>query len=121
MQCDLQMMLALFDEDDQFPWATCIDDLEIFLLGLRKQKLTEKDFYRFLHQRADLHGRLIVNDEGQVTGQFLKHKRILHQKDIYRFSPEDDYIYDKLYSTGLGFANERRMERKTNPRFLKVV
>jgi hypothetical protein len=121
VQSDLQLMLELFDDDNQFPWALCIDDLEIFLLGLKKMKFTEKDFYRFLQQRAGLHGDLIVNDEGQITGQFLKHKRILLQKGTYRFSPADDFIYDDLYSTGLGFKNERGMERKKDPRYLKVV
>lgn len=121
IQSDLQMMLELFDDDNQFPWAVCIDDLEIFLLGLKKLKFLETDFYRFLEQRANLHGQLIVNDEGQITGQFLKHKRILQQKGPYRFSPADDYIYDKLYSTGLGFKNERDLDRKKDPRFMKIV
>ena len=121
VQCDLQMMLELFDDDDQFPWATCIDDLEIFLLGLKKKKLTEADFYRFLKQRENLHGQLIVNDEGQITGQFLKNKKILPQQGTYRFSPKDDYIYDELYSTGLGFKNERQLERKQDPRYRKIV
>lgn len=121
VQCDLQMMLELFDDDDQFPWATCIDDLEIFLLGLKKKKLSESDFYRFLKQRENLHGQLIVNDEGQITGQFLKYKRILPQKGTYRFSPQDDFIYDELYSTGLGFKNERQLERKQDPRYQKIV
>jgi len=31
VQSDLQMMLDLYDNDDHFPWAVCIDDLEIFL------------------------------------------------------------------------------------------
>lgn len=121
VQCDLQMMLDLFDEDDQFPWSTCIDDLEIFLLGMAKKKLSVNDFYRFLKQRENLHGQLIVNDEAQITGQFLKHKRILLQKGVYHFSPDDDRIYDELYSTGLGFANERDMERKKDPRYRKLV
>ncbi|KHJ37919.1 hypothetical protein PBAC_19310 [Pedobacter glucosidilyticus] len=120
VQSDLQMMLDLYDEDNQYPWAICVDDLEIFLLGLRKQKMTENDFYRFLRQRQNLHGRVIVNDEGQITGQFLKHKRILPQNGIYRFSPKDDLIYDELYSRGLGFKNERGMDRKTNPKFMHI-
>ncbi|WP_345210987.1 hypothetical protein [Mucilaginibacter gynuensis] len=121
VQSDLQMMLDLFDDDDHFPWAVCIDDLEIFLLGLIKLNMSEKDFYRFLYQRRNLHGQLIVNDEGQITGQFLTHKRILLQTGTYRFSPKDDYIYDQLYSTGLGFKKERGMARKTDPKFLKIV
>lgn len=121
VQSDLQMMLDLFDDDDQFPWAVCIDDLEIFLLGLIKLKMSERDFYRFLNQRRNLHGQLIVNDEGQITGQFLKHRKILRQTGTYRFSPKDDYIYDQLYSTGLGFKKERGMDRKTDPKFIKIV
>ena len=120
VECDLQLMLDLFD-NDQFPWATGIDDLEIFLLGLKKMKLNEKDFYRFLEQRENLHGQLIVNDEGRVTGHFLKNKRILPQRGVYHFTPDDDYIYDELYSTGLGFKNERGMDRKQDPRFHKIV
>jgi hypothetical protein len=121
VECDLQLMLDLYDEDDQFPWAVCVDDLEIFILAMQKLKFSSSDFNRFLRQRENMHGNLIVNDEGQVTGHFLKHKRFMSPRGTCRFSPDDDYIYDSLYSTGLGFKNERGLARKQDLRFRKIV
>ena len=120
-QSDLWMMLDLFDEDDTYPWAVCVDDLEIFLLAMDKLKFSLVDFHRFLKLRADLHGNLVVNDEGRVMGHYLINKRFLQQTGAYRFSSKDDAIFDKLYSTGLGFKNERYLERKTDPSFKNYI
>lgn len=47
-------MLDLYD-DDNYPWAVCVDDLEIFLLAMDKLKFSLSDFHRFLRLRSDLH------------------------------------------------------------------
>lgn len=119
-QNDLWMMLDLFDEDDSYPWSVCVDDLEIFLLAMQKMNFTLADFNRFLRLRAQLHGNLIVNDEGRVMGYFLSNKRFLANKGIYRFSASDDIVFDQLYSTGLGFKNEKRLAIKQNPHIRKL-
>jgi hypothetical protein len=120
-QNDLWLMLDLYDEDDEYPYATCVDDLEVFLLAMQKKKFALNDFHDFLRKRAQLHENLIVNDEGRVTGHFLNKKSFTPVNGIYKFSLEDDLIYDKLYGTGLGFKNERLMEIKRNPRIKKLT
>lgn len=119
-QSDLWMMLDLYDDDDNYPWAVCVDDLEIFLLAMDKLKFSFSDFHRFLSLRGDLHGNLVVNDEGRVLGHYLINKRFLRQTGAYRFSAKDGAIFDELYSTGLGFKNERYLERKIDPNFKKL-
>ena len=118
-QSDLWMMLDLYD-DDNYPWAVCVDDLEIFLLAMDKLKFSLSDFHRFLRLRSDLHGNLIVNDEGRVLGHYLINKRFSGQTGAYRFSAKDGAIFDELYSTGLGIKNERYLDRKIDPRFKKL-
>ncbi|MCR8556977.1 hypothetical protein KXD93_04960 [Mucilaginibacter sp. BJC16-A38] len=117
---DLWLMLDLFD-DDVYPYATCVDDLENFLLAMQKLRFKPADFHRFLRIRGELHGDLRTNDEGRVTGQFLRHKRLVIKNGRYSFSADDDLIYDELYSTGLGFKKERRLAIKQDPRIRKLV
>lgn len=121
VQSDLALMLTLFD-DDQYPWSICIDDLEIFLLAMKKKKFSISDFHLFLNLRKNLNGNLITNDEGRVTGYFLSKKNFLKMKNEYgTYQPkaEDDIIYDTLYATELGFINERNVGLKNNPKYLK--
>lgn len=117
---DLWLMLDLF-EDDVYPYATCVDDLENFLLAMQKLHFIPADFHRFLQVRSQLHGDLRTNDEGRVTGQFLRNKRLVQKNGGYHFSADDDLIYDQLYSTGLGFKKERRLAVKQDPRIRKLV
>ncbi|MCF8452700.1 MAG: hypothetical protein K9G42_05825 [Pedobacter sp.] len=119
-QNDLWLMLDLFEEDDQYPWSVCVDDLEIFLLSLKKLNRKPEDFHHFLRKRAELHKQLIVNDEGRVMGYFLKHKKFTMNSGYYTFSKQDDIIFDKLYSTGLGFENERWLNLKQDPKIRKI-
>ncbi|WP_316786633.1 hypothetical protein [Pedobacter frigiditerrae] len=119
-QNDLWLMLDLFDEDDEYPWSVCVDDLEIFLLAMKKLNFSLADFTRYLKLRSQLHGNLVVNDEGRVMGHFLTNKRFQYNKVTYRFVASDDIIFDKLYSTGLGFKNERRLTMKLDPRIRKL-
>ncbi|ACU04002.1 hypothetical protein [Pedobacter heparinus] len=119
-QNDLWLMLDLFDEDEEYPWSVCVDDLDIFLLAMKKMNFSLIDFNRFLKLRSQLHGNLVVNDEGRVMGHFLTNKRFQLNKGTYRFPASDDIIFDKLYSTGLGFKNERRLTMKQDPRIRKL-
>jgi hypothetical protein len=120
VQSDLWLMLDIFDEDEQYPWSVCVDDLEVFLLCMQKLNFTIADFSRFLRLREHLHGNLVVNDEGRVMGHFLTNKRFLPAQGTYRFPASDDLIIDRLYSTGLGFKNEKRLEMKKNVRITKL-
>lgn len=76
IQNDLSMMLSLF-EDDRYPWSVCLDDLEIFLLTMKKKNMTIADSHLFLNLRQNLHSNLLANNEGRVTGHFLLHKNFL--------------------------------------------
>lgn len=122
IQNDLAFMLDLF-EDDVYPWSVCIDDLEIFLLAMNKKGFTIQDFHLFLNLRRTLHGKLITNDEGRITGHFLTHRNFLKMSNAhgtYRPVAADDMIYDQLYEKVLGFKNERMAELKSDPRYTKV-
>ncbi|RZK11131.1 MAG: hypothetical protein EOO46_07880 [Flavobacterium sp.] len=120
VQNDLWLLLDIYEEDNEYPYAVCLDDLEMFLLALTKMSKKPQDLYQFLRKRAELHGKLNENDEGRIMGHFLQHKKFSKLGGAYRFPKNDDVIFDRLYSTGLGFANERWMDLKLNPRLKKI-
>ena len=100
VQCDLSTLLQLND-DDVYPWAVKLDDLEIFILTLIAKKKTPKDFVDFLMMRENLHGHLICFDELDVCGGFMVKKinqRIAEDSDtVIITTPDLGDIFDKQY------------------------
>jgi hypothetical protein len=120
IQNDLAFMLQLF-EDDVYPWSVCIDDLEIYLLAMKKKGFSIQDFHLFLNLRKTLHGNLITNDEGRITGHFLTHHNFIKMRNphgTYQPVAADDLIYDLLYAKVLGFKGERMADLKSDPRYI---
>jgi hypothetical protein len=123
IQSDLNIMIELY-EDDVFPWSVCIDDLEVFLLSLKKKNYSVNDFLLFLNLRRSLHGKLNTNDEGRILGHFLNHKNFFKMRNnngIYQPAVTDDIIFDELYKRVLGFKNEKLVAEKSNPKFWDVI
>jgi len=122
LQTDLDLLLNIDDENDSFPWSVCIDDLEVFLLALIKLGGNSKNkLYDFLSLREWLHGGLICADELEVCADFLhgrfnKHK--IKDDSIVITTPHSPDLFDKLYRKGLGFNNEKQIERKKSDKYL---
>lgn len=121
IQTDLSELLETYDDDEQ-PWSVCIDDLEVFLLALERQGRKLKDLIQFLKIREKIHGSLITQDELDICGGFLNGKidrRAMNLEEVFFLKPNYADIFDKLYEEGLGFNNERQLERKKSNNFLK--
>lgn len=117
IQSNLQDMLEI-DENDDFPWAVSLDDLEAFLLTLNKSKKRNKiqAFLQYIKIRENYHGHLLCSDELELCGLYLK-----RPKDFIAWSNKDEVIVtaadltepiEKAYSNGMGFKNERNFKAK---------
>lgn len=121
IQCDLSNLITLENEDDVYPWALKLDDLEIFILTLIAQKKKPCDFVNFLLTRETLHGKLICADELEICGGYLINK--LNQKQIDRAeviitTPDLGDIFDKLYNKTMGFKNEKYLHEKQSGKYI---
>ena len=115
IQTNLDEMLEI-NENDDFPWAVNIDDLEAFLLTLSKRKNKIQSFFSFLQFRQNFHGHLVCGDELELCGLFLK-----NETDFREWSLKDEHIVthadltepiEKAYSAGMGFKKERFGQQK---------
>lgn len=121
IQCDLSTLIKLEEEDDVYPWAVKLDDLEIFLLTMIAQKKKPMDFVNFLLLRETLHEKLICADELEICGGFLIDK--LKQKQIDKASviattPDLGDVFDKQYHKTMGFKNEKYLHEKQSGKYL---
>ena len=121
IQCDLNTLLKLPNEDDIYPWVTKLDDLEVFLLTLKAKQKGPKALIDFLQMREKLHGKLICSDELEVCGGFLMNK--LNEKMIDRSSkivttPDLVAVFDEQYNKVMGFENEKYLEEKKSGKFI---
>lgn len=123
IQTDLYALLEIWD-DDEFPWSICIDDLEVFLLQLKKSGKKKADLIHFLNLRQKLHGKLITGDELEVCGAFINGKlthKIATTNQTLIPAPDFADVFDRTYhSQGLGFKNEKYLEMKTSGKYLRI-
>lgn len=115
IQTDLGLLLEIYDVDS-YPWSISIDDLEVFLLTMKKYNRKKIDLIRFLNQREQLHCQVICTDELEICGEFIRKKNlpILKENEIYETNFEMTNIFEKQYEEGMGFDKEKQMERKNN-------
>jgi hypothetical protein len=105
LQTDLALMLDK-EADADYPWSVYIDDLEIFLLSLQKQKgMSYSKLYNFLRNRRLLHGHSYAIDELDVCGFYIKKpdkfQEISKMDDtFYSFSPFEQGFFDDMYFSG---------------------
>lgn len=117
IQTNLNELLDIW-EGDEFPWSVCIDDLEIFLLQLKKMRKNKFDLIRFLKFREKLHGRIFTSDELEICGLFLNRSfniKNLEENKINVLNPDHADIFDVTYQReGLGLKNEKNLTLKTS-------
>jgi len=121
IQSDLSTLIKLENDDDVFPWAVRLDDLEIFLLTLIAQKKKPKDFVNFLLMRETLHGKLVCSDELQTCGGYLTGKlseKIINKYDLINPSNDFSSIFDSQYRKVMGFKNEKYLEEKRSGKYI---
>lgn len=115
MQTNLADLLEIY-EDDAYPWSLCIDDLEVFLLQLKKLNKKKSALTHFLTLRELLHGKLVASDELEIFGAFLSGKinfQTASSDQLLVLFPDLAAIFDHTYQKGgLGFTNEKNMDLK---------
>lgn len=111
IQTNLESLL-IKDSDALYPWSVCVDDLESFVLLLKKLKggFAGSQFMEFLKYREPYHDHLICSDELEMCGLFLN-DRLGFQKcsdsdDMFTTFAGMTDIFDAEYRNGLGFDNE---------------
>lgn len=121
IQTDLSTLLKLPNDDDVFPWAVKLDDLEVFLLTLKAQKKNPVTLVNFLLMRENLHSKLICSDELEICGGFLLGKlneKIVERADMISTTPDLAAIFDKQYYKGMGFKNEKYLMEKRSGKYI---
>jgi hypothetical protein len=120
IQNDLSLLLEV-DEEDKFPWAIKLDDLEVFFLTLRAKHKNPYDFIDFLINREMLHNKLICSDELEVIGGYLTEKinmEVIEENEIISTHPDLTKIFDEQYNKGMGFYKEKYWKEKRSGKYI---
>lgn len=109
IQTDLGLLLEL-SEDDYYPWSVSIDDLEVFLLTLKRKKTKVSELIMFLRNRELLHERVVCSDELELCAYFFMSKKdfieACNHDEIFVSSPDLSDFFDDIYHSGMGFEKE---------------
>lgn len=111
IQIDLSKLLKK-EEDYIFPWSVCLDDLESFLLAMKKsfRGIAPTRFVEFLDYRERFHGHVGCFDELELCGWYLcnreQFKHCAAVDTMVFTNPCMSEIFDAYYKVCLGFSNE---------------
>lgn len=111
IQTDLENLLVK-ENDALYPWSVCIDDLEAFVLALKKLKkgMARTHFINYLKHREAYNEHLMCADELEMCGYFINSPKDFekHSTMDYKFAadPRMSNLFDAEYYNGLGFKNE---------------
>jgi hypothetical protein len=100
IQCDLEHLLDIAD-DRNFPWSVGVNDLETFLITLKRKKKYIQEFIHFLLAREKLQGRVLYYDELELSAYFLFDKEKFlancNRTETFFSSPDANRCFDLLY------------------------
>lgn len=118
IQTDLSNLLQK-ESEAHYPWSVGIDDLEAFVLlmkKLKKGKLADV-FSEYLDFRERYNGHLMCFDELELAGYFFVDKKHFEQyadnTNYFATNIRMSQIFDAHYACGLGFRNELNMDVKS--------
>lgn len=117
IQTDLSLLLQKV-EDGLYPWSVCIDDLEAFLILMKKllRGIAPNRFIEYLDYRERLHEHILCSDELELCGWYLidreQFKKHAGNEEKICTTPKMGNIFDAYYRVGLGFKNELDIEYK---------
>lgn len=120
IQNDLSYLLNI-EEDNIYPWAVKIDDLEIFILTLIAKKKSPNYLIRFLLFREELHNKITCSDELEICGGYLSKKinsKKVENLDVLITKPEFGDVFDEQYRKTMGFKNEKNLYEKQSGKYI---
>ena len=106
------------DEEAQYPWSVCVDDLESMMLLMKKilKGIAPARFVEFLDYRERLQGHIMCFDELEICGWYMndreQFKKYADNDAMINTSPNMGTIFDAYYHTGLGFKDELDIDYK---------
>lgn len=87
-------------ENEPFPWAVNILDLELFVEGIKYRGWNSSQFYQYLRERAKIHGKVRSEDELAFAGAYLHNGDLkLGQEDSQHITLSHDFasIFDDIW------------------------
>lgn len=115
IQCDLGLLLEILP-DRPYPWAVSINDLESFLITLKRKENYLQCFTEFLLSRELLHERLLCYDELELCAYFLfdneEFIKNCEKEGIFVSQPDMNKFFDLFYHKGFGFKDELNLSEK---------
>jgi len=119
IQCDLGYLLDI-GEDSNYPWSVAINDLETFLITLKRKARYAEEFETFLLARERLQGRVMCYDELELCAYFLFDRenfvKNCNRSELLFSSPDMNKFFDLLYNVGFGFRDEINLAEKLKRR-----
>jgi hypothetical protein len=123
IQCDLKYLLDIAD-DCNYPWSVAINDLETFLITLKRKDNHLAEFTKFLLARERLHERVMCYDELELCAYFLFDNeafiRNCYREEIFFSSPDMNLFFDLFYQVGFGFKDELNLADKVKRRHFEA-
>jgi len=122
IQTNLENLL-IKEQDALYPWSVCVDDLEAFVLALKKLKkgMARTQFINYLKYREAYNEHLICGDELELCGYFINSPKDFEKfstiEESFNADPRMSDLFDAEYYNGLGFENEIDIDIK---RYRKV-
>jgi hypothetical protein len=110
--------LLIKEEDELYPWSVCVDDLEAFILILKKIKkgIAASQFIEYLKYREPYNEHLVCADELEMCGYFMNDptnfKNYAFCDTTFASFPGMADMFDAEYHNGLGFDNELDIDIK---------
>ena len=104
--------LLIKEEEALYPWSICIDDLEAFVLALKKLKkgMARTEFINYLKHRESYNEHLLCGDELELCGYFINSPKDFEKfstiEETFNTDPRMSDLFDAEYYNGLGFKNE---------------
>ena len=102
---DLSLLLDK-EENDSYPWAPNVFDLQALLESWTYFRWGPEKFGQYLDERLQLHGKIFATDELDVAGYFVQHgnfQRLLElEADRVVLNTQYSDVFDKVYMTRHG-------------------
>lgn len=117
IQTNLENLLKK-DSDALYPWSVCVDDLEAFVLILKKinKSIAANQFIEYNRYREAYNEHLVCSDELEMCGFFINDKPAFikhsHSEEIFTSFAGMSDMFDAEYKNGLGFDNELDIDIK---------
>jgi len=100
-------------EDEPYPWAINIYDLETSVDAFLYKNLPIKDFFSYLDERELYHEQFTTSDELEILGFYLENgsmSKVVKDKQTYIvFDPDTSDIFDEIYFEKRGLIKRENL------------